>query len=52
MSNDDLMTAFYTHSRKRCHVAVKLLYTLIPGFQEKVSDTQDLINLLSPVGLS
>ena len=33
-------------------MAVKLLNTLIPGLQEKVSDTQDLLNFLSPVGLS
>ena len=37
-------------SRKRCYVAVQLLNTLIPGFQEKVDNAEDLDAFLAPVG--
>jgi hypothetical protein len=52
--SDNLVTAsvdINDYSRKRCHVAVQLLNTLIPGFQEKVDNAEDLDNFLAPVGL-
>ena len=52
--SDNLVTASVDNicSRKRCHVAIQLLNTLIPGFQEKVDNAEDLDNFLAPVGLS
>jgi len=38
------------NSRKRCYVAVQLLNTLIPGFQEKIDNAEDLDTCLAPVG--
>lgn len=52
--SDNLVTASVDNicSRKRCHVAIQLLNTLIPGFREKVDNAEDLDNFLAPVGLS
>jgi hypothetical protein len=41
-----------TYSHKQCHVALQLLNTLIPGFQEKVDNAEDLATFLAPVCLS
>lgn len=38
------------NSRKQCYVAVQLLNTLIPGFQEKINNAEDLDTCLAPVG--
>lgn len=47
--SDNFVTAS-SNSRKRCYVAVQLLNTLIPGFQEKIDNAEDFDTCLAPVG--
>ena len=45
-------TCYFFSSRKRCHTALKLLNTLIPGFEQKVDASDNTSHYCAPVSLT
>ena len=44
--------SFFFYSRKRCHSALKLLNTLIPGFEQKAAAADNTSYYCAPVSLT
>ena len=48
----DTADSFFFYSRKRCHSALKLLNTLIPGFEQKAAAADNTSYYCAPVSLT